>query len=187
MCVFKNHVFIYFLRPPPWSGTCPSEESHLYYDQVQTYCTYWTALFLKLNSIFWQNNLLDKLPFMYSIANTHVPSSFSNIWQKLKHAKLVTTSIIKLIFVFFLVIYSFFHFRVLKPVICFRYLFSPILLWHDGFRLWFPLLGHLNGVPSLAFLAAFPMPPPPPNPVKVCSCWLPNIGQRMKTESQFYS
>jgi hypothetical protein len=21
MCVFKNHVFIYFLRPPSWSGT----------------------------------------------------------------------------------------------------------------------------------------------------------------------
>ncbi len=23
MCVFKNHVFIYFLRPPSWSGTLP--------------------------------------------------------------------------------------------------------------------------------------------------------------------
>ncbi len=23
MCVFKNHAFIYFLRPPSWSGTIP--------------------------------------------------------------------------------------------------------------------------------------------------------------------
>jgi hypothetical protein len=29
MCVFKNHAFIYFLRPPSWSGTTPLADSLL--------------------------------------------------------------------------------------------------------------------------------------------------------------
>ncbi len=44
MCVYKNHVFIYFLRPPPWLGT-----SHIKHKKLKlkkfNFNTFLTVLF----------------------------------------------------------------------------------------------------------------------------------------------
>ncbi len=46
MCVIKLHAFIYFLRPPPWSGTSNAFKSHLlvYFSQQKSSNPRWLSL-----------------------------------------------------------------------------------------------------------------------------------------------
>ncbi len=64
MCVFKYHAFIYFLRPPPWYGTCMCTYiyTYLYGYSTWTYTdTYIFITFHKSCSAVWRFSWQRKL------------------------------------------------------------------------------------------------------------------------------
>ncbi len=90
MCVFKYHAFIYFLRPPPWSGTSTKQDKYrvalirsfvccnmpirnrLYY-----WCSCWSC-FNRIRVIA-RNNIVFCL-FFNSITPMNAQKS-SNLWK----------------------------------------------------------------------------------------------------------
>ncbi len=63
MCVYKNHAFIYFLRPPSWSGTVNNFQS-LYEMKVK---------FLKIASAWLLSQGLSKIIISINSKLWHIP------------------------------------------------------------------------------------------------------------------
>jgi hypothetical protein len=65
MCVFKNHAFIYFLRPPSWSGT---DSIRRYNTLLSNLLKFWVLSLLVYifsdASLLWYQ--IEKLPCYYS-------------------------------------------------------------------------------------------------------------------------
>ncbi len=127
MCVFKNHAFIYFLRPPSWSGTVTKRTAlRNNLNKVLLFLSFYCLLIFLIVIIYFYTvcNVLSYSRFchLFSFLCNLLPSfgaSFNHLILYLSHVSLY------LVYLFVVLLRSAFTSSVLHEQIILQYCFTP--------------------------------------------------------------